>query len=203
MYDLLKGVKKPWYLLRLSKAVKQDLDLWEQFLLHYNGITIISHKPHLLSRDIHLTSDASKWGFGGTYQIFWIQGHWPDHWKKHDIAVLELYSILMLVVTFGTLLANSHVIFHCDDQAIVAVLNKQTSKSPIIMQLVRPLVLHLLRHNITFRSLYVRGKDNHANVMLCPVHRSLHGDLLRQYGMQLTSTKIHPKVHPDNFRLIC
>ena len=52
---------------------------------------------------------------------------------------------------------NKRIKLWSDNQAVVAIINKQTSRCPLIMQLVRRLVLSALRHNIVFKSCYVPG----------------------------------------------
>ena len=47
-------------------------------------------------------------------------------------------------------MANSSLIFLCDNKAVVEIINKQSSKDKTIMNLVRPLVLKLISHNILF-----------------------------------------------------
>ncbi len=113
---MTKGQKVPYHYIRLTNDAKQDLNMWSKFLESYNGKSL----------------------FGGTYGSFWIQGSWPEHWKKSHIAILEVYPILALVNTFGHKFANSAIVFHCDNQAVVEIINKQSSKDPNIMAIIRP-----------------------------------------------------------------
>jgi hypothetical protein len=52
------------------------------------------------------------------------------------------------------------VILHTDNQALVAILNSKTSKSKLVMQLLRPLVLQGLLHNILFKGQHIEGVKN-------------------------------------------
>ena len=199
MYDHTIGIRKPWHLIRITKAIKEDLAVWRHFLENYNGITIIRHSASLLSSSLHLYSDASKGGYGATFGTHWLQGTWPPSWQIQDITVLELYPILMMVGTFAHKLANSRIIFHCDNQAIVAVINKQSSKCKKIMQLVRPLVLTLLQSNIYFRAVHIPGVHN----TLCDIlsRSQATPEVLRRYGMQQVPTPVAPQLHPSNFTI--
>ena len=47
-----------------------------------------------------------------------------------------------------------------DNAAIVDIINKQTSKHPLVMILVRDLVLTSLKHNILFRARHIPGVHN-------------------------------------------
>ena len=198
LYDMTILTRKPHHYIRLTKSAKQDLDTWFHFLEHYNGKTII-HKPSRAdSQSVHLYTDASKTAFGGTYGTHWMQGCWPDDWKSQDITVLELYPIYVVVNTFKHKLTNSHIIFHCDNSAIVAIINKQTSKHKTIMSIIRPLVLTLLLY-ITFRAEHIPGVNN----ILCDAISRLQvtPTMLQQHGMRLLPTPVPEQILPRNFRL--
>ena len=90
--------------------------------------------------------------FGGTYGRFWVQGRWPETCKVHDITALELYPIYIIIQIFKLKLTNSNITFHCDNAAIVAIINTQTSKHKTVVNIIRPLVLTLMLHNITFKA---------------------------------------------------
>ena len=57
-------------------------------------------------------------------------------------------------------MSNQCVSLFTDNAALVDIINKQTSKHPMIMILVRDLVLTSLRHNILFRAYHIPGVDN-------------------------------------------
>lgn len=61
---------------------------------------------------------------------------------------------------WGELLPDKRVLFWLDNQAVVAIVNKQTSKCPFIMGMVRRLVLQCLRFNILFMAWFVPGVNN-------------------------------------------
>ena len=52
------------------------------------------------------------------------------------------------------------IIMHTDNQALVCIINKQTSKSKRVMMLVRKMVLLLLENNIMFKAQHIYGKVN-------------------------------------------
>ena len=160
LYDLTKGVTKPFHHIRLTHGTKHDLKMWENFLIHYNGKSFIHDSITVTSETIHLYTDASMTAFAGTFGDAWIHGLWPPSWQVHNINILELYPIFALIKVFGTKLAYSSIVFHCDNLAIVTIINKQSSKCPKIMSLIRPLVLELLKHNIRFTSQHIPSVRN-------------------------------------------
>ena len=199
MYDLTMQANNPFHFVRITKSVKLDLQIWLSFLNRYNGMTIIREPSISDSHNLHFYSDSSKFAFGATYGSYWIQGTWPLIWQNEDIAVLELYPIFIAVCIFAVKIRNSRITFHCDNQAIVTIINKQTSKDPTIMQIIRPLVLTLLEHNITFKAEHI---PSNKNVLCDKISRlQVSPTLLRRYGMKPDPIIIPDHLKPENFKL--
>ena len=199
LHDLTIGITKPFYYIRLTHEVKLDLETWHNFLHTFNGKTMIYEPSISDSECLHMYSDASKLGFGGTYGSSWIQGMWPPNWIPYHISILEFYPIYVLIYMFGAKIAGSKVIFHCDNEAVVVIINKQTSKDKIIMSMVRPLVLTLLQHNISLTAQHIPGVDN---ILSDAISRyQVSPELLRQYGMQLLPTPIPTSLLPHHLTM--
>ena len=199
MYDLTKGIAKPFYFISITKEVKEDLKIWEMFLKNINGKTIIRELPVNDSLTLHMYSDASKLGFGATFGSEWIQSTWPENWKVLNIALLELFPIYVMINMFGMKLTNSKILFHCDNIAVVSIVNNQTSKDKLIMKLVRPLVLLLLQFNINFKAVHIAGVKN---VLADAISRyQVDNKMLEMYGMQEKPLDIPETLKPTNFQL--
>lgn len=80
--------------------------------------------------------------------------------KGNNITFLEYFPILAAVHMFEDQLANKKVIFHCDNAAVVEIINCQTSKCPRVMDLVRPFVLKCLQINVLIRAQHIKGVNN-------------------------------------------
>ena len=131
----------------------------DSFLSNHNGVTIFSRQQKLDSQCLHFYSDASKTAFGATYQNWWIQGHWPAHWTSFDIMVLEMYPIYIMLSIFASQLANTHVVFHCDNLDDVYVLNNKSSSNDKVMTVVQAIILLLLLNNINITARHIH--DHH------------------------------------------
>ena len=107
-----------------------------------------------------MCSDASKFGFGATFKELWIQCKYPGNWSTNDITVLELFPMYVMLSLFGHGIKNSTALFLCDNYAIVNIINKQSSKYAYLMELVRNIVLILIKHNIHHISRHILGKHN-------------------------------------------
>ncbi len=160
LINLTVGHSKPHFFLPLKPAVVSDLKTWKHFLDNYNGKSFLYKPSTANSNRINIFSDASNLGFGATYGSNWIQGRWPENWKELHITILETYPLLALVYTFGNKLRNSCIKFYCDNKAVVDIVNKQSSKDPLIMALIRPLVFKMLQFNICFQAEHLPGVNN-------------------------------------------
>jgi len=161
LIDLSIGVKKLHYRVKLRSPAKHDMMVWLRFLTHFNGTSFFINEKRLSSDSLGLYTDASgSKGYGAIYKNNWFYGPFPESWHKANITFLELYPIVIAVFTWGSLWRNHTVVFNTDNEALVSIINKQTSKISCIMYLLRKLVLQCLDLNIIFRARHVRGKDN-------------------------------------------
>lgn len=77
-----------------------------------------------------------------------------------DITFLELVPIVLAMCLFKTQFCDKKILFHTDNKALVEILNKKSSKSKQVMQLVRPLILMAMLNNIHFKAFHIEGYKN-------------------------------------------
>ncbi len=162
LIDQTCGIRNAWFKISLSKGAKSDLNMWLVFLKGFNGISIIPDQMWHGEDDLQLYTDACKSiGFGGFFNGSWFQGKWPAHMAANrSIAWMEFFPIVIAIVLWGHKLRGKRIILRCDNQSVVGIINKQTSRCPTIMSLVRFFVLRCLKDNIAFTAKHVAGKNN-------------------------------------------
>ncbi len=161
LIDLTTGVSSPQHHIRLTKDARQDMTAWLTFLDHFNGTSLLLPSQWNHAPDLHLHTDASgAMGMAAVFGSRWFQCRWPQCWMEHTITVKELLPIVLAVDLWASDLANKRILLHCDNQAVVFVINKQTSKEPDVMQLLRRLVCTQLTHNILLRAKHIPGAHN-------------------------------------------
>jgi hypothetical protein len=198
LINLSIGVKKLHYKVKLRNSAKEDMKMWLNFLENFNGNSFFINEKRLSSDSLCLHTDASgSLGFGGIYQSNWFYGAFPQSWHKANITFLELYPIVTAVYMWGHLWRNHTVVFYTDNEALVSVLNKQTSKVTCIMFLIRKLVLHCLQQNIVFLAKHVKGKDN----CIADALSRFQIDKFKQLApfSKPNPTKISPQLQPQTF----
>ena len=80
--------------------------------------------------------------------IYKATGKWKSSSLMSDITFLELVPIVLAMCLFKTQFCDKKILFHTDNKALVEILNKKSSKSKQVMQLVRPLILMAMLNNI-------------------------------------------------------
>ena len=132
---LLSHAKRSHHYIRLNAEFKSDIAWWKVFASQWNGTAIIipSGQP-----DITITSDASgSWGCGAWCGNRWFQLEWNELLKDKNISVKELIPILVAVVLWGPQWQGKRIVSHCDNAAVVSILNSRYSRDKDLMQILR------------------------------------------------------------------
>ena len=161
LIDLTRGVRKPTHHVRLTKESKYDLQVWLNFLRSYNGKSFFLGSRWYTSKTLKLFTDAAgSLGYAAIFGKHWFFGEWPAVWKTFNITILEFFPIVLAIEIWGPLMRNKCIVFFSDNQAVVEIINKQTSKDRSIMVLLRHFVLCTLKYNILFHAKHIAGCIN-------------------------------------------
>ena len=195
LIDLTIGVARPHHLIRLTRAVKEDLKVWFSFLSDFNGRSFFLDDTWYNSSKLSLYTDASgSLGFGAVFGNQWCYGTWPSDWVHRHIAFLEFYPIVLSVCLWGQEMQNRRILFFTDNAALVSVINKQSCRDKSLMFFVRKLVLTCLKNNILFKAKHVPGIHNtladSLSRLQVPVFKRLAPD----------SMNPHPTVIPQHLQ---
>ena len=163
LIDATIGIRCPHHRIRVSNAMVADLQVWQLFLENFNGVQMMVDL--WTSNPLDLYTDASgEIGYGAYFHGHWAFGKWPLWLKRMrsglHITFKELFPIVLSLVLWGHEWANQKVTFHCDNQAIVFCINKQSTREKSSMHLLRMLVALCLKHNIVFKAVHIAGKSN-------------------------------------------
>ena len=183
LIDLTRGIKHPYHHVRLNAGAKKDIQMWQEFLEQWNGITMFPSRTWLLADTEGFSCDASGRGLGGFYRNHYFQQAWPPHLRQGcpgiNIDFQELMALLVGVVLWGHLFANHTMVIKSDNLSVVHIVNGQNSKSPRLMDLVRHLVLKMLEFNVLIRCEHVSSSSN------------LTSDLLSRFSQE-EFRRLHP-----------
>ena len=118
---------------------------------------------------------------GGAYlvDVGYISGLWTTREaSQHHINIFELWTVLMAVSAFASNLAHQHVIMYCDNQAVVAWINRWRTGSSSAVPLLRQLYRLLAQNGIVLR---MRWLNTHANLLSDLLSRDNVPQFLREY----------------------
>ena len=154
----------PFHRTRVTVGIRQDLEVWRQFLDQYNGISFW-RSQRLLKAEFQVQLDtAGSAGFGIYYRGRWCAGTSPDEWHQagimRDFTFLEFFPIVRALWLWVEEWADSVVRFWCNNQVVVHIINSLMSHSERVMALVRSFTLRALKFNILIQSRHVPGIDN-------------------------------------------
>ena len=165
MYSTAAKVKKLTHFSCLNKSFRSDLYWWQIFINNWNGISLLrSATP---TYDYHIYTDASgSWGSGAVFASYWFQLPWSTEWSSVNIMAKELVPIIISCAVWGPLLQKSSTEFHCDNQDLIASINKGSSKDTMVMHLLRCLWFFTAAFDIHITATHIAGKTNNAADML-------------------------------------
>jgi hypothetical protein len=199
LINLLRGNPPAHHMCRISVEIKKDLDMWLEFLRSNNGVSWFQKDRENAESIYPLFTDSSESiGFGGVLNDQYFFGTWPMFTREvlRNITALELYPIVIAAFLFEDLFLYETVVIHSDNKAVVHILNKQTSRDPVVMELLRPFILQCMRTNVVFRAEWVPGTKNVGPDMLS---RGKIYDFLQVFGAkQMTQIDIPPHLMPQN-----
>ena len=161
LIDLTHGISRPHFFIRLNRSFKSDLRIWQTFLSSFNGKSLFLDDHWRNNQKLNLYTDASgAIGFGDLFGREWCCGKWPENWLKYNIAVLEFYPVVLSLCLWGHRIRNQSVLFFTDNQSLVLVINKQTSKDAELVSFVRTMVLVCLQNNNLLKAKHLPGRRN-------------------------------------------
>ena len=160
--------------MRLDAEFRSDCLVWRTFLENHD--TSVVNRPMLdlladpmMALELGFHSDASArpdLGFGCILQNSWLWGAWENNFVVEfdpSIELLELFALCAGIFTWERQLCNMRLLVHCDNQAVVSMVNNLTSSCPHCMKLLRLLVLNGLQFNRKLQAQYISTKANYLS----------------------------------------
>ncbi|XP_062383578.1 uncharacterized protein LOC134071030 [Sardina pilchardus] len=166
LLDLAHSVENLSDSIVLDSGCQSDLSFWSKLLKHWNGISFFYNDHTDSSVSLKLFTDAApSLGFGGLYNDLWFAEKWSDEFLAFSSdavssALFELYPIVVSCVLWGKEWSRKRILFFCDNEAVVAIINKGRSRCPKIMSLLRRLTWQSVIHNFVVNASHVPGYIN-------------------------------------------
>ena len=144
--------------IRLTEEFHKDINWFRKFMVAFNGITKIHNKT---SSPIHLYVDACLSGIGGHTKAHVYCQDLPLCYKMRlSIVHFEMLNVMVAFLLWAHDWVNNRVEVHCDNAAVVSVINSGSSRDPFLAACTRTLWLIKAQYNIIVSVSHIRGKDN-------------------------------------------
>ena len=114
--------------------------------------------------------------------------------KKPSIEFLELYMLYAGIITWQNLLSDCRIVVHCDNKAVISMVNTMMSSCKYCMHIIRLLTLNALICNRRVSVIYVKSKDN----VLSDTLSRLNFAKFRKFGQHMNNQPdlIHQSIKP-------
>ena len=187
---LLTVAQRPHHHIRLNQEFHSDLMWWAAFVTHWNGTSLLINPNQ--AQQVALISDASgSWGCGAWCSTKWFQLQWDQHASPLQIAVKELIPIILAAAIWGQSWQGQRVTSHCDNMAVVTILNSQYSKERVLMHLLHCLFFMEAHCQFNMSAIHLPGEENTSA-------DDLSRNRLVTFRSRLPQADEHPSPIPDS-----
>ena len=163
MIDLLSHFRNRVHPIRINAEFRRDLQWWLAFFREWNGISFFLLPGLTPLPDLSVASDAAgSVGFGAFWNTHWFAESWSFLPSAPSIAFQELLPIVVASHLWGPQWSKQHVLFLCDNAAVVYTLNAGTSRCPKMMHLLRAFIRTACLHSFAFSARHTPGRLNSA-----------------------------------------
>ena len=142
----------------VTEEFRKDLNWFCVFLKSYNGVTMYDLTP--VHKRVYL--DASLTGFDSFVYTLRL----PLAYQTYNIAYLEMLNVVVAFKVWAYLWANHRIQIHCDNMAVVEVLQQGYARDMGLATCARNIWFLMAKFNISADFVHIPGHENHAADLL-------------------------------------
>ena len=143
----------------LTPEFCKDVFWWHNFLQVFNGKRLLLNKLPI----VNTKTDACQLAVGAYFRGDWVYSFLPADappLAPLHINYKEAFAICLAARCRAPQWANHRVIIECDNQPAVAMINKGSTKNPVVMAWLWDLFWLSAVYNFRIQAVYVPGKYN-------------------------------------------
>ncbi|OWA55484.1 hypothetical protein BV898_19870 [Hypsibius exemplaris] len=168
LLDLAHSVTQYHHRVKLGPSFRADLEWWLNFLPLWNGQHSFLDSEWSSAFDLHLYTDAAGTiGCGAAYGNHWFQIAWPA-WVlalRPPIAWQEMVPVYLACLVWGKHWHSKRILFHSDNESVVAAWAKFSSSHKGIMDLIRRIYFLAATGNFAVQITHVAGVNSVADAL--------------------------------------
>ena len=146
----------------IDENIRSDLLWWKKFVLdpEYRGVSVIID-PHMIEfNEMECYVDSSGDLCAGGLGDDWTEHRFTPEQQQWEISPKELFCFVTICGTYGHEFSGKTIMFPCDNEASVHVINTRRARCPIMASLVRELYYVCARHSFQIKAKHVPGVKN-------------------------------------------
>ena len=169
----MNSLQSPSAKFRFTPEFYADLIWWSQFLAVFNGKRLFLEQVPV----VNVQTDACYEAAGAFFSGDWRYLNFPM--ESQILADLhinhkEVLAVVMAAENWSSLWANKQVIIHSDNQTAVTIINKGTTRNPIVMFYLRRLFWYSAIFNFRITAKYIPDNENTIADAISRMHDLLY-----------------------------
>lgn len=161
LLDLSKSAEKLHDMVSLDARCEHRF--WSLLCNKWNGISFFYNEELESSLAIELYTDAApSVGFRVFFNNQWFADVWPEKLSSlpantASTALMEMYPIVIACLLWCKHWSRKQILFYCDNEATVNIINKRCSSVPFINRYVRRLTWSSIMGNFIIRAAHFQA----------------------------------------------
>ena len=159
--SVMRKLKQPFYKVKLSAEFRKDLLWWDEFLVIFNGVSII---PDVMWKapDAIISTDACLTGCGGVSADSYFRSPFPDSILHQNLSIheLEMLAIVVAVKVWRRDLPGQRLLIYCDNEASVWALNSGRTVGSFTASCLREIWFYACSVQLEIRGVHLPGVEN-------------------------------------------
>lgn len=145
--------------LEIPEELKKDLSWWSEFLLVYNGVSMLNLQEWT-EPDAFMASDACLAGCGGICEDYFFHCEFPEFIFKQKLHInaLELLTVIVCLKLWAK--KGKKIYIKCDNQVSVFVINQGRTRSRFLQACLREICFICAVEECELKAVYIEGVNN-------------------------------------------
>ena len=147
---------------RLKTELKKDLLWWKEYMLDFDGISIIPDFDWS-SPDKEMSTDSCLTGCGGWQSGKYFHCKFPRKFtNQQDISINELETLAVIIGLrkWAASLRNKSILAYCDNSATVEIVNSGKARNRFAQSCLREICYICAKNNMVIKLIHKKGVDN-------------------------------------------
>lgn len=152
---------------RLPNFVRKDLLWWSEFLVTYNGVSMMMVESWSCPDEV-VACDACLTGCGGISAGEFFHCIFPEFIQCQSLSIncLEMLGVIICLKLWGDKLKGKRILLNCDNKVSVTVINSGRTRNNFLQACLREICFLAAMHEFDVRAEHIEGVTNRVPDLL-------------------------------------